>query len=222
LPETLLNYLALLGWTPADGRELLTQKELAELFTLDRLSASPSRFDLKKVQWLNGQHIRMLPVEELRDRVVAVLKNAGFDVDAKPAEWLTHMTAICQEKIKTLNEIVAYTDFFFVEPAEYEEKAVKKQWGNAAEATETLETIKRVMESAADWTHDALKAAFEALCAETGKPIGHYIHPTRLALTGKSVGPGLFELAELLGKETCLARIGRAMDYVNKLNTMEG
>jgi glutamyl-tRNA synthetase len=215
----LINYLALLGWTPADGREVLTRDDMVRTFTIERLSASPSRFDLKKMQWLNGQHMRMLPVENLRDRVVPMLQQAGFNTAAKSISWLTQMTAICQEKIKTLNEIVQYTDFFFVEPKEYEEKAVQKLW-RVDGAAECMTTVLRTVEGLAGWSAGALKQAYEALAEQAGQPIGHYIHPTRLALTGKSVGPGLFELAELLGKAACVARIGRAIEYIK--NRREG
>ena len=216
LPESLINYLALLGWTPADGREVLTRQELVEAFTVDRVGSSPSRFDIKKVQWLNGQHMRKLPVEELRDRVLPLMQKAGLDTASKSPEWLTKMTAICQEKIKTLNEIVEYTDFFFVEPTAYEEKAAQKQF-KAEGAQDRLKTILQVFESATSWDHDTLKAAFEKLVAETGASLGQFVHPTRLALTGKSVGPGLFELAELLGKETCIVRIRRSIEYITSL-----
>jgi len=216
LPETLINYLALLGWTPADGRELLTRAELVEAFTLDRVGASPSRFDLKKVQWLNGQHLRMLTVEQLRDRVLPILNAAGFDTASKPIEWLTQMTAICQEKIKTLNEIVPYTDFFFTEPETYEEKAVRKQWENPG-ALDRMQAISAAMESVGDWNHETLHKAFEVLVEQSGKGIGEFVHPTRLALTGKSVGPGLFELAELLGRETAIARIQRAITVIQDI-----
>ena len=219
LPEALINYLALLGWTPADGRELLTRQELIETFTLERLSASPSRFDLKKAQWLNGQHLRMLAVEDLRDRVLPILQKAGFDTASRPVEWLTRMTGICQEKIKTLNEIVAYTGFFFVEPTEYEEKAVRKQW-TGEDALDRMVTIQQTMRGIESWTAAILKEAYEALAAKAGVATGHYIHPTRLALTGKSVGPGLFELTELLGKQACEVRVGRAIDYIQKLKNV--
>lgn len=216
LPETLINYLALLGWTPADGRELLTRNELVEAFTLDRVGASASRFDLKKVQWLNGQHMRMLPVEDLRDRVLPILRDAGLDVDSKPIEWLTRMTAICQEKIKTLNEIVMYTDFFFVEPAEYEAKAVDKQWKDEG-ALDRMQALRNAFATVEDWSHDPIKAAVESLAEGLGLPPAKFIHPTRLALTGKSVGPGLFELTELLGKESVLARFDRAIECIKGL-----
>lgn len=218
LPETLINYLALLGWTPEDGAELLTRDDLVKKFSLDRAGASASRFDLKKVQWLNGQHIRMLGVEDLRDRLIPRLQAAGLDTSAKSTEWLTRMTAICQEKIKTLNEIVTYTDFFFSEPAEYEEKAVRKHW-MARDALKCMDEALDAMEQVPEWTAAALRAAYETLVERTGNSLGHYVHPTRLALTGKSIGPGLFELAELLGKETSLARMRRAIKFIGTLGT---
>jgi glutamyl-tRNA synthetase len=217
LPEALVNYLALLGWAPADGRELLTREELIKSFSLDRLGSSPSRFDLKKAQWLNGQHMRMLPVEDLRDRVIPLLHRASLDTSSKSVEWLTHMAAICQEKIKNLNEIVEYTDFFFVEPKQYEEKAVNKQWRDEG-AVARMTRVRDVFANAAGWSVEAFKNGFEALAAETGETTGRFIHPTRLALTGKSVGPGLFELAALLGRETCLARMDRAIEYVKNMS----
>lgn len=217
LPETLINYVALLGWTPEEeGRELFTRDELIETFTLDRLGASPAKFDLKKVQWLNGQHIRRLTPENLRDRVAPILLHAGLDPSGKSPEWLTRMAAICQEKIPTLNDIVPYTDFFFVEPAEYDAKAVQKQWTKDG-AADTLRAIRAAVADIAPWTLDALREAFERLVAASGAGLGQFVHPTRLALTGKSVGPGLFELADLLGKDTCLARLDKAIAFVEAM-----
>ncbi len=214
LPEALINYVALLGWTPEEeGRELFARDELIEAFALKRLSRSAAKFDRKKLDWLNGQHIRRLSVESLRDRVVPVLRGEGFDVDAKPQEWLTQMTAICQAKLGTLKDIVHQTDFFFREPVEYDEKAVGKHWEKEG-ALERMEACRAVLAELEPWTHDALKQAYEELAADAGRGLGQFVHPTRLALTGKSVGPGLFELALLLGKETCVQRMDRAIEFV--------
>ena len=214
LPETIVNYLVLLGWAPEEeGRELFTRQELVEAFSLERLGKSAAKFDLKKLQWLNGQHIRMLTPEQLRDKVLPILQKAGFDTSSISEEWLTRMAAICQEKIPTLNEIVPYTDFFFTVPATYEEKAVAKQWGKPG-AAEQLDTIANALSEVESWEHDTLKARFERLVAESGQGLGQYVHPTRLALTGKSIGPGLFELTELIGKDASLRRMQAAIAFV--------
>jgi glutamyl-tRNA synthetase len=128
------------------------------------------------------------------------------------------MAAVCQEKIATLNEIVAYTDFFFVAPSEYEAKGVNKQWRKEG-ARLRMERIIGVCATVADWNAESLKHAYEATVAETGCSLGELVHPTRLTLTGKSVGPGLFELAELLGKDECLARLEKALTYIDALPT---
>lgn len=217
LPETLVNYVALLGWTPAeDGREVFTRQELIEAFDLSRLGASAAKFDRKKLDWLNGQHIRKLSAEALRDRLVPFLERAGYDVSQKPPHWLAQLAAIYQERIPTLREIADQADFFFKEPEEYEEKAVRKYWRQDGIGNR-METIRGVVRTVEPFTHDALKAACQAKAEAEGLALGHYVHPMRLALTGRSVGPGLFELAELLGRETCLARIERSIEYIAQL-----
>jgi glutamyl-tRNA synthetase len=214
LPETMMNYLVLLGWTPKEeNRELFTRDELVERFDIDRLGPSAGKFDRKKLDWLNGQHIRMLPVDELRDRLVPILEAAGFDLGGVSQDWLTRMTAVCQEKLATLNDIVMLTDFFFVEPAEYEEKAFNKHWKKDG-AVEKMRAIRELLANTEPFTHEALHEAYKAHAEAAGAGMGQFIHPTRLALTGKSVGPGLFELAELLGRETCLRRVDQAMPVV--------
>ena len=199
-----------------EGRELFTRPDLVNAFSLERLGKSAAKFDLKKLQWLNGQHIRMLTPEQLRDKVLPILHKAGYGTSGKSEAWLTRMAAICQEKIPTLNEIVPYTDFFFAAPTAYEEKAVTKQWGkpDAAEHLERIAAALARVDSVDSWEHDTLKAEFERLSAESGQGLGHYVHPTRLALTGKSVGPGLFELTELLGRDESLKRIRAAVEFI--------
>lgn len=212
LPEALINYVVLLGWTAGDDKEVYTREELLKAFSLERLGQSAAKFDLKKLQWLNGQHIRKLSAEQLRDRVLPILRRNGLDTGGKDPAWLTRMAAICQEKLVTLNDIVKHTDYFFVEPAGYEEKAVQKYWKDA-EAAARLDAIEGTLSNTMTWTAEALHAAFERL-GETQGGMGKVVHPMRLALTGKSVGPGLFELAELLGKDACLRRMGRALEFV--------
>jgi glutamyl-tRNA synthetase len=217
LPEALINYVALLGWTPEEeNRELFTREELVAAFTADRLSKSAAKFDLKKLQWLNGQHMRRLAPEQLRDRLVPVLEKAGLDPSVKSPEWLTRMTVICQEKLATLNDIVKQADFFFVEPEEYEEKGVRKHWRKEG-ALDRMRTVREALAAVEPWDADSIKAAVKTLADEAGEGFGKFIHPIRLALTGKTVGPGLFELAELIDKDDALRRMDRAMAFVAEL-----
>ncbi|MCP4639071.1 MAG: glutamate--tRNA ligase [bacterium] len=222
LPETMLNYLALLGWTPPpppvgeEAQEFFTPSELVEAFSIERLGASAGKFDMKKLQWLNGQHIRRLAPEELRDRLVPVLQKAGFDTGSRSEDWLTQMAVLCQEKIPTLNDVVAQVDYFFVEPKEYEAKPVKKQWSKE-DSLDRMKTILALFHSVGEWSHDAIKAAFQAECEAKEMGLGKLVHPTRLALTGKSVGPGLFELTELLGKCESIVRIEKGIEYIKNM-----
>ncbi len=222
LPEALINYVALLGWTPAEeNRELFTIEELQEAFDPTRWSKSAARFDRKKFDWLNGQHIRSLAPSVLQERIVAILADAGFDTAQKDDAWFATLTEVCQEKLATLNQIVGLSDFFFNEIAEYEAKPVKKHW-RADGAVELMTQLIGRMEGVKDWNRDPLKDAYKALGEEIGVGLGKLVHPTRLALTGKSVGPGLFELAELLGKETCLARMRQGLAYIETSLCDEG
>ena len=216
LPETMINYVALMGWSPGDDTEVFTREELLNVFSIERLGKSAAKFDLKRLQWINGQQMRNLNVKDLTDRVLPILHEAGIDTSSKSDEWLNQMVEICQEKLKTLNEIVLYTDFFFKEITEYEEKGVKKQWRKEG-ALEKINAILDLFNADPDCTTQSLHDAYEALSESTGLGLGQYIHPTRLALSGKSVGPGLFELAELLGKDECIRRIENAVEYVKGL-----
>ncbi len=215
LPEALINYVALLGWTPEEpNRELFTIDELLEAFVIKRWGKSAARFDRKKLDWLNGRHIRLMDTRVLMERVIPVLEEAGFNPRERSEDWLLRMTEICQEKIGTINNIIEYADFFFKEINSYEPKAVKKQYQKEGAETK-LQQLIDALTPLEDWSADMIKAAFEALAEAQGEKLGAYIHPARLAFTGKSVGPGLFELAELLGKDACLERLQNALDYVN-------
>ncbi len=217
LPSTMLNYLVLLGWTPSEeGRELFTPEELVKAFDEKRLGKSAGKFDLKKLQWLNGQHIRRMSVEDLCAALLPIMQAAGLDTSTKDTAWLHRMTEICQEKIPTLNEIVPYTDFFFNDITDYEEKPVKKNWRKDG-VVERMDSMIGAMENVGEWTADALKASFTALSESMDVGLGQFTNPSRLALTGKAVGPGLFELAELLGRDESVRRMRAGVEYIKSL-----
>ncbi|MBI2421598.1 MAG: glutamate--tRNA ligase [Candidatus Hydrogenedentes bacterium] len=217
LPEALINYVALLGWTPEEeGRELFTLTELIAAFDPRRWGKSAARFDLKKLQWLNGQHIRNLSLEALLERLLPRLRQAGCNVDSRPTEWLLKMTALCREKLTTLNDIVEVAGFFFSESAVYDEKGVKKQWG-APESLTYLTVMSELLWNATSWEVGPLHQLFEDKAAELGISIGKLMPSLRLALTGKTGGPDLFAALVLLGRDSCLRRIENAKIHIQSI-----
>lgn len=215
LPETMINYIALLGWTSEEeGREFFSLDDLKRLFSLKRLTKSPARFDRKKLDWLNGQHIRMLTPEQLCDRVLPILRAQGLDVDSRPKDWLVALASICQEKIPTLNHIVPFTDFFFRNVEEYDAKGAQKYFLQP-DSRLWVQSALDCMESLESWSHDTLKASYERAAEKANIKIGALVNTTRLSLTGKTVGPGLYELAELLGREQAIDRMKRALAFID-------
>lgn len=215
LPEAIINYVALLGWTSEEeNKEFFTLQELLEKFSLERISKSASRFDRRKLEWLNGLHIRNLSVEDLRDRLIPVLERHGFDTSTKSKEWLTKLAKICQEKLPTLNRIVFLSDFFFRDFESYEPEGEKKWWSQPDLVISQFKLIIEKIEKIDNWEHDCIKRAFEEICAEQNLKIGALVNPARLALTGKTIGPGFFELTELLGKEKTIERLKKAIEYL--------
>lgn len=215
VPEAIVNYVALLGWTSEEeNREFFTLPELIQYFSIERIGKSPARFDRKKLEWLNGLHIRHLSPEDLRNRLIPILEKNGFDTSTKSKEWLTKLAQICQEKLPTLNRIVFLSDFFFNEVEAYEPEAEAKLWKSPQQIIVYFEKIQDKLSQIELWKHDSLKKAYEECCAELNVKFGALVNPSRLALTGKSVGPGFFELTELLGKEVTLNRLNRAIEYL--------
>jgi glutamyl-tRNA synthetase len=196
LPEALVNYLALLGWSYDDRTEIMTRDELVERFTLERVGASAATFDYKKLEWLNGVYLRALPPEEYADALVAYLRERGYEW----GEQLVRRAApLVQEKIATLGEFPAFAGFLFarVEPD-------PELLGDGAVLPAAAETLAAVEPFEAE----RIEAALRGLAERLGLKPREAFQPIRLALTGSSVSPGLFESLELLGKEESLARIG--------------
>jgi glutamyl-tRNA synthetase len=193
VPEALFNYLALLGWSYDDRTEIMTREELVQRFTLERVGASPAVFDYAKLEHFNGVYLRALPPDEYADRLARYLRERGLGWDE---DVVRRAAPLVQEKIALLGEFPRYAGFFFerrspdgeVEPA---------QIRPAIEALEAVEPF--------DAEH--IEAALRALAEREGVPARKAFQPIRLAVTGSTVSPGLFESLELLGKEESLARL---------------
>ena len=195
LPEALVNYLALLGWSYDDHTEIMSRDELVERFTLDRVGTSAATFDYKKLEWLNGMYLRALAPDEYADRLVAFLREQGYEWDE---ELIRKAAPLVQEKIATLGEFPAFAGFLFarVEPGPH-------ALGDGPMLPAAVERLAEVEPFEAE----QIEAALRELAEHHGLKPREAFQPIRLALTGSSVSPGLFESLELLGKDESLARL---------------
>jgi len=201
LPEALVNFLALLGWAPDGETTIMSREELVERFTLERVGASPAVFDYAKLDWMNGVYLRALPPDELADRLVAFLRERGYDW---PEQRVRAAAQIVQEKIGHLGEFPEFAGFLFhdVEP-----DPSLLDGRILAEAGAALEQVE-------PWNAETIEAALKALCDELGeKPRTVYL-PIRVAVTGSRVSPGLYESLELVGRDETLKRLRARADTV--------
>jgi glutamyl-tRNA synthetase len=212
LPEAICNYLALLGWSPGDDREDITMKELVELFEVHDVHSSPARFDMKKLEAINGDKIRALTAEEFLNWSLPFLKDAGV-ITGSPAELeiVKKALPIIQERIVKLAEIPAMLKFLFVEKLEIELESKSKIQDEQSKSvlTRTLE----VLEPIDTWNHETIEAALRvALIDELGLKPRIAFGAVRIAATGSHISPPLFESMELLGKEASISRIKSALN----------
>jgi glutamyl-tRNA synthetase len=218
LPHTYINFLCLLGWSPKNDREVMSRQELIDAFSLEGVNRSNATVNFTeedpydpKAVWLNAEHIRALPVEELSALLLPFAHASGFDADA--ARMLA-ITPLIRERIRTLREVAAAADFFFAaELPPYDSNELIPQKGDARMALAVLEKAGEILETA-EFTHDGLDAALRAGAAELKVKTGQMFQPIRVAVCGRKVAPPLFETLVVLGRETCLHRIERAIELL--------
>ena len=207
LPEAICNYLALLGWSPGDDRENVTMKELTELFTVEKVHSSPARFDMKKLEAINGDKIRALTIDEFLDWSLPFLTKAGVVSGSADEIALVKLALpLIQERIIMLSEVPAMLKFLFVKNFAVEADSVAKITDDASK--QVLERSLKELEPLATWTHESIEAALRSsLIEEMGLKPRIAFGAVRIATTGSTISPPLFESMELLGKEASLARI---------------
>ena len=211
LPEAICNYLALLGWSPGDDRENISMKELTELFTVEKVHSSPARFDMKKLEAINGDKIRALPLDEFATWTMPFLIKAGVitGTDAEIA-LVKQALPLIQERIVKLDEAPQLLKFLFVKEFAVDADAVAKI--SDAAAKDILKRSLKDLEGVATWNHESIEAVLRAsLIEELGLKPRIAFTALRIATTGSTISPPLFESMELLGKDACLARIATAL-----------
>jgi glutamyl-tRNA synthetase len=213
VPQGFANYLALLGWSIAEDRDVFSMAEMVEAFDITRVSANPARFDLKKAEAINATHLRALPVEDFTARVVPFLARAGLVSEPPTAEQRRVLDAIAplaQERMIVLSDAVGLLGFLFVDDVEIDPAAAAKQLAGQ-EAAEVLDAAATALRELPDWTTADIEAALkEALVEGLGRKPRQAFGPVRVAVSGRTVSPPLYESLELLGRERTLARLTAA------------
>ena len=211
LPEAICNYLALLGWSPGDDRENISMQELVELFTVERVNSSPARFDMKKLEAINGDKIRALTIDDFLSRALPfLLKDGVISGTENEIEVVKSALPIIQERIARMNEVTAMLKFLFVDQVEFEAESAQK-----ISEEPSQHVIVKALEVLADlneWKHDQIEAKLRAaLLDELGLKPRVAFGPVRIAVTGSHISPPLFESMELLGKDRSIARLKAAV-----------
>jgi glutamyl-tRNA synthetase len=211
LPEALCNYLALLGWSPGDDRENISMQELIELFTVERVNSSPARFDMKKLEAINGDKIRALNLDDfLRMALPFLLKAKVISGKDSEIEMVKSALPIIQERIARLKEVVPMLSFLFRETVEFDPESLSK-----VKESDSQKVIMSALESLkplSDWTHERIEAALRSsLLDGMGLKPRLAFGPVRIAITGSHISPPLFESMELLGRDRSLQRLQAAI-----------
>lgn len=211
VPEAVLNYLCLLGWSPGENREVLTLTEVRELFDLADINRRNAIFDLDKCFWLNGQHIMNLSLERFAELSLPFIQKAAITYGSH--EDLLRALAIVKPKIKHVNDVPAWIGFLFTEDYPFDPEAVEKALRKPG-AIDRLRTLGQALQGLTDWTHPAIETRLKETATAQGVKAGEFVHPARVAVSGKTVGPGLYEMFEVLGRDRVLARFQKAEHLV--------
>jgi glutamyl-tRNA synthetase len=209
LPAAVRNYLCLLGWSPKDNREKLDVDEIIRIFDLKNIGRSSATFDPDKLYWLNGEYARELDNGKFSELAVATLKSSGVKVDDFPERYVRDALQTCKGKINTFDELPAYCGFYFTDDFDYDPQSAAKHF--IPENNPRLKAVRDSLGSLEKFDAAAIEAALKSTAAKLGVKVGAIVHPTRLAATGSTVGPSLYHLLKVLGKEKVLARIDRAL-----------
>ena len=213
-PEAMVNFLALLGWSPGDDQEVMSVEELVQRFSMERVLKKSSIFDLKKLDWLSGQHFNASTAEELEPALTEGIEVAGLATRGEleeRREWYLSLIDLLKTRARRIPDLVDLARPFLVEELEFDTEAVSKHWLKApAEVLEQLMALRTTLE-AATWEPESLEEVIRGYAEEISVGAGKVIHPLRVAVTGRDASPGIFEVLAFLGRVTVLARLDDAI-----------
>lgn len=206
-PRALLNFLAFLGWNPGDEREILDLDDLIDAFSLDRVGSSGVQFNMDKLRWYNQQYVKSLAPEVLAERVMPEIAARGWEAERA---YVAAVAALMQERIVFASELPDAARYFFEDPQSYDEDGLRKRWKD--DSPEILRAYTDRLAGLQPFDQHRVEEKLRELADERHTGAGRIIHPVRLALSGVTAGPGLFEMMAVLGRDTCIRRLRTAVE----------
>jgi glutamyl-tRNA synthetase len=215
LPDALVNFLALLGWSPGDDREILSREELIGSFTLDGITGSNAVFDVAKLDWMNGQYIARMSVEQLAGAVVPLLEREGLWRPGTPTtDWLLQLLALLQPRAKRLTDFVEQARPFLADTVEYEDDAIRKHLG-VPQLAQHVNALAQALREVRLFDEQHVEAVVRQTAEQQDIKAAPLIHATRVAVTGRTASPGIFEVLVLLGRDRTVARLEQLTSFLS-------
>jgi glutamyl-tRNA synthetase len=213
LPSAMVNFLALLGWSPGGDREVMMLPEMIDAFSVEGLLKKAAVFDPKKLEWMNGQHLNKLPIADVEPLITPAIVRAGLapaDWLAAHRDWYFTLLELLRVRSRTVDDVVSQARPYFGEAVALDPDAVAKQWKDPATAA-MLTEARDALAASTDWSAAPLEESLRPVAERRGIGAGKLFQPLRVALTGSSVSPGIFDVLMLLGRDRSLARIEAAL-----------
>lgn len=217
LPEAMFNFLALNGWSPDAETTILSKQEIVARFSVERIQPSAARWDPTKLEWMNGHYIRTLPPAEVAERLLPWMQRAGYigaEPSAEERDYLVHLMPLIHERLRYLAEAPELLSFFYVGPDPYGAEALIQKKMDAATTRAALVAARNALAGTTDWESTTLEALLRGLAEAQGLKTGQLFGTLRVAITGRSVAPPLFETLTALGKERSLERLDAATELL--------
>lgn len=219
LPGALINYLALLGWAPEGEDEIFSLPELVNQFSMERVGKTAAVYDIKKLTWMNGHYLNEEDLDHVIELVIPYFRKKSLipeNLNQEEMDYLKQVVAAVRTRVKTLAEVADAAEYFYTDDFSYDEKGVRKHF-RKENAAEYLKKAREKLAALQTFNLETTEAAYRELSEELGVKAGQIIHPTRLALSGRTMGPGLFDIMVILGKEKTLERMDRAVQFIENL-----
>ncbi|MCK4240643.1 MAG: glutamate--tRNA ligase, partial [Candidatus Atribacteria bacterium] len=220
IPEAVVNYIAHLGWSSGDEREIFSKDELIKEFSLDKISKHAAVFSMDKLNWFNSEYLKRMSVDTLTEMLIPYLKEANYikekDLSEPKLEWLKEVIKLMQGRFKNFIQFIDYADYFFLDKINIEPQAfqsVLKKEGVA----DILQALKENLSNLKCWDEESIENAVREIASSLQIKGGQIIHPTRVALSGKKIGPGLFELMVVLGQKRTIKRLEEAVNKIRNV-----